>query len=496
MSNHPPALLEPEVAGKLLQKALEKADKQPLAPLTVADAATRSGLSLRDAERGLHWLSAEYRGALRVTDQGELLFVFPHGFAQPWVTRDAVSRFFDRAGHVLAGVGRFVVRAWLTVVLLAYVAIFLAVVIGLTVAQSNGNNRSRGNFGGGLVFVVLRVLGDALFWTFHPFSPFAYRTYGYGYGGQRSSWAPRPARKNKGDEIPFYEKVNRFFFGPPPPEVDPLEQQRRILAEIRAGKGRVGLADVMRVTGLPREQVDPMMARLMVDYDGDVSVSSEGGITYHFEALRKTAEESAVQASPEPAWNHAPELAPLTGNEGGTNFLIVLLNGFNLVMSLVALGNGWTIENLIQLFQPPRLQHFTPGLPIALGVVPLVFSAALFLIPIVRAALRPARAKKVAKERGRLALLRVVLNKIGEKQPITEPALVTAYRKASGLDPDDKELTRELVRLGGDVQIGAEGQVRYRFADLETEAAALEAEREAAEDEEQRPGKVVFSSDE
>ena len=65
--------------------------------------------------------------------------------------------------------------------------------------------------------------------------------------------------------------------------------ERRILAEIRAQKGRIGLADVMRVTGLPREEADPLMARLMLDYEGDVEVSEEGGIIYRFEALRKTA---------------------------------------------------------------------------------------------------------------------------------------------------------------------------------------------------------------
>jgi hypothetical protein len=37
--------------------------------------------------------------------------------------------------------------------------------------------------------------------------------------------------------------------------------------------------------------------------------------------------------------------------------------------------------------------------------------------------------------------------------------------------------------------------VRYRFVDLETEAAALEAEREAASDEEKKVGRVIFASD-
>ena len=45
----------------------------------------------------------------------------------------------------------------------------------------------------------------------------------------------------------------------------------------------------MRVTGLPRDKADPLMARLMLDYEGDVGVSEDGGIFYRFAALRKTA---------------------------------------------------------------------------------------------------------------------------------------------------------------------------------------------------------------
>ena len=49
--------------------------------------------------------------------------------------------------------------------------------------------------------------------------------------------------------------------------------EQRLIAAIRAGKGRIGLGDVMRVTGYPREKADPLMAKLMLDYDGDVAVS-------------------------------------------------------------------------------------------------------------------------------------------------------------------------------------------------------------------------------
>jgi hypothetical protein len=42
------------------------------------------------------------------------------------------------------------------------------------------------------------------------------------------------------------------------------------------------------------------------------------------------------------------------------------------------------------------------------------------------------------------------------------------------------------------VSIEPTGNTRWRFADLETEAAAVAAEREAAPDEEARLGKVIF----
>ena len=492
--------MEPAKAGERLRAAL----KEPKKPHTVADASAASGLPLRDAERGLNWLSSEYRGQLRVTDQGELLHLFPHGFHKPWETRDFFTRAFDKIGHFLAGLARFVVRAWLTIVLLGYVAIFVAILIGLAVAQSNSRSSRRGGDLGGLIFIVFRVLADAMFWTFHPFSPFAYRNRGYGFGQQQSGWGA-VAEKPKADEVPFYEKVNRFFFGPTPKPEDPHALEKRLLAEIRRDKGRIGLADVMRVTGLPREQADPMMARLMVDYDGDVVVSEEGGITYRFPALRKTAEGDDVElAGSQPsdgdagdAFANAPKLAPFTGNGGGSNFLIVALNAFNMLMGYWAIDQGLTLSRIAKALSGIPLQKIPfDGTPIALGVVPLVFSFALFAIPLGRALLRPAKVRKIAHERGRLAVLREVITRVKSKTPVREAALIDAWAKAAGSEPAPKELTRELVRIGGDVQIQPDGAVRYRFADLETEAAALEQERAEAGEEEKKPGKVVFSSEE
>jgi hypothetical protein len=384
-------------------------------------------------------------------------------------------------------------------VLVAYVVIFVALLIALTAARSN-DSRDRGGGGFSFAGVFLRIIADALFWTFHPFSPFAYRYYGE---PAWSAQAYRPSgyyREPQRDKTPFYEKVNRYFFGPDAPPPDPRAMERKVVAEIRAQKGRIGLADVMRVTGLPRDEADPLMARLMLEYDGTVSVSEDGGIAYRFAEIRKTAADpSEREGGPRPAavWAEPASLQPLTGNSGGSNLLITLLNGFNLIASLWALSNGMTLSRVSLLLQGvPWLKLPPAGTAWALGVVPLVFSIALFALPVFRAIWRPIKARRVARENGRRALVRKVLERVGRRDGVTEEELAGAWAEAAGTTPDPKTISREVVKLGGDVDLErVEDGVRYRFPDLELEAKAVQAEREAAAEEEARVGPIIFSSE-
>ena len=500
MAKAPPTFLEPEAAARVVVSALES----PRTPLTVADAATKSGLALRDAERALAFLTHEYRGHLRVSEEGELVHVFPNGFTKPWETRDAVSRAFSAVAKGFSGAARFIVRAWLTIAIFAYVGIFVGVLLAITLARQGDRDGIPGSH---LLAVLFRVLADALFWTFHPFSPLAIGASaprGYGQYGA-------PIR----DETPFYEKVNRFVFGPTPPAVDPRESDRALLAEIRAKRGRIGLADVMRVTGLSREVADQKMARLMLDYDGDVDVSEAGGITYRFAALRKTADEIASAPAQKAVWETPRRLPELTGNTTGTNVLVGLLNVFNLMMAYVAIQGNFTLARLWNIFtmvRHPELELESlgyDGLPVVLGLVPLVFSAVLFLLPLARAVRRPVEERAVARENGRLGLLREILAHANARTSAPSDTLRAAWARAAGSEPTEPELTRAIVELGGDVDLdasehpkariaeggGEASPVRYRFSDLEAEAEALEDQRHDAPEAEAKLGKMVFTSE-
>jgi hypothetical protein len=499
-----PRLMEPTAAADVLRRKIA----DPTKPMTVADASVASGLPLRDAESGLHWLTSEFRGHLRVTEDGDLVHVFPNGFTKPWETREATWRVLSAIGRGILGAGRFIVRAWLLIAMIAYALLFVAVIIGLTFAR--GSSDRDDGVGAHLLGGLVRAIADALFWTFHPWSPL-YIGHGDGFASQARQ--QRAMRGRDPNEVPFYEKVNRFVFGPTAPPVEPHAVRTRILEEIRAQKGRIGLADVMRVTGLPREEADPLMARLMLDHEGTVEVAEQGGIIYRFEGLRRTAESQAQTAQapsiahayparPRAAWETPAKLPPLTGNPGGSNFAIGALNAFNLIASAVAIAKGLTLANLFLLltYHPPRgappLVLPNDGVPIVLGVIPLVFSLAIFALPVVRALMRLRAEKKVALENARLAILREVLTRAPKKEPVPDEALRVAYRVATGSDPTSKEITARVVDLGGDVDVGPDGEVRYRFADLEAEAEALEDERAHASPKEAQLGRVVFASDE
>lgn len=471
--------MEPKAAGEIVRAAFG----DPKTPVTVADAAVKSGLALRDAESGLTYLTKEYRGHLRVTEDGELLYFFPQGFEQPWIQRERWERVASAVGRAVLGTLRFVVRAWLLIALTFYALAFVAILIGLSTQNRDRNDSRRGS--GDLGAALFRALFDAMFWTFHPFSPFAYR---------RSWGEERPARREP--SVPLYEKVNRFVFGPTAAPVDPHAKMANVLEAIRAGKGRIGLSDVLRVTGLPREQADGMMASLMLDYEGDVEVGEQGGIYYRFEALRKTAAVKPASWQPPAAWDAMPTDRPLTGNTVSANLFVGLLNGFNLAMSAFVLSTNLTLVDLLVMFHR-RVPAWVPtgGVPVVFGLVPLLLSLLVFAVPLVRAVARPWKNAQRAKERGRLAMLREILERAPNAQPVDEDQLRKAYRLAAGTEPTDETIRERIVELGGDVDLEGGVPVKYRFPDLEEEAAAVAEERERADDDEAKVGAVIFTSE-
>jgi hypothetical protein len=455
--------------------------------LTVADGATRGGLALRDAEMGLRWLASERGGQLKATEKGELLYSFPKGPVPP-AQPTALGRALRATGRALASVGRFIVRAWVSVVMVTYALVFVGVAIAVASSRE-------GEGAGDALAGVLDVIVEALYWTFHPFSPVNW--------GREPVWVRSGRRRKRG--LPFYERVNRFVFGPPPVVEDPRERERRVLEEIRRCEGRVGPGDVMRVSGVDRETAERELLRLVVDYDGDIQVSDDGAIVYVFKALRTTAGQAL--SAPKVAWSERRTVPPLTGNSASTNLVLAALNGFNVVASGIVVAGGLTVERIFQLIEHARLvavlgpeaPPLAPahGIPLLLGWVPLVFSTGLFLLPARRALRRRREKAAIAAENGRRALMRLTLAEPGGVSELAPAVARRAWLAAAGAKDSagvTKEIEAAVRALGGEIDLDAAGVVVYRFSTEANERRALRALRAAAPAVEAAAGDVVFSS--
>ena len=111
-------------------------------------------------------------------------------------------------------------------------------------------------------------------------------------------------------------------------------------------------------------------------------------------------------------------------------------------MSSVAISNSWTLDKLRYIFSiasqrlPNELLPPPPpeGTSLLLGWIPLTFSLALFLIPIIRASLRNKKKKEIDAKNGKRGLFCVILTssvftvlkkalfvRLGRKMPKIKP---------------------------------------------------------------------------
>lgn len=418
---------------------------------TIADAAARSGLPLRDAELGLHRLLQVHRGHLSVTASGELLFRFPHGIIKPFGGALGVVRLLGRG---VAGLVRWTGRLALTLFILGYTVVAaLAMCLGAIALAILAEDGGPAEAIGYILYATFELIGDALYWTFHPLRA-------------PDEFDDTPHRQPRA----FYQRVNGLFLGPPRRDHDPRAAARLLVSEIRARQGRIGLGDVVRVTGLLPDAAGPLVSRLLVDYDGHVDVTDDGAIVYRFPALRPSVGETTI--APPAIWRRARPLPAFTGNTGGTNAKILGL------LSFVA-AFGWL--------------GLTLELPLWAGALPFYGSLALIALIVLRVPFFIARRRAERREHGRRAVLRLANDGACERHGVTTEEFASAYREAADTTIEPQQLQRLLIDLGGDLVIADDGSTTWRFPTLELELGALALVRARSGDEHQL-GPVEFTS--
>ncbi len=436
-------------AARILRKALEERSGR----LTHADAMAVTGLPRYQAETALKSLVKTYKSHLEATDKGEIIYDFGKRLESRLALplRERLEPVF----RALWSGFKFVFKIAIVGTLIFYFVAFLAMLIAIMFARSSGD-RDRDD--GPDFFMPL-----IWFWGWGP-GPYGPHD-GYGRG------ARRPRRSQKA----MYKKVFDYVFGPPEAPKDELGDEKILLAYIRENGGRITASDLVALTGWDYARAEQEASRLMASYEGEPEVTDDGVVLYVFKDLRTTAGEREAGARPTMAWERPLADRPLTGNEGGTDAAITLVNAFNLlaplwIVPIFAARTGIDLSALAG----PFLQF------------PLWFSSLFFAVPLARWAKESRARKRRARWNARLRVLRRIWQSGGATRA---PGTL-----AEGPE-EEAALEALLAPLEADVTAGeGKSKMLYSFPRLAEERAAVDAARQLAGSGEKDAGAVVFSS--
>ena len=447
--------------------------------LTVADGAALSGMPLDRARQTLDGMLATYRSHLAATESGELLYAFGSRLRR----RDA-EPLRDRLARGARAIWRLFVLMFklaIVAVLVVYFLVFVALLLGLVFASLSSRDGDRNDRDGSFPLWLL-------FWIL---------PWDTGYR------APRRRRFTRRRSPKVHQQVFNFVFGPPRPVEEPGAADREILSYIRARRGRLCATDLVALRGLDLERAEQEATRLMCDYDGEPEVTEGGVVLYVFRELRRSAPGGRGEAPPRAgaerlprgsgwrvAWQREEPRPPLTGNSATADLVIGLVNGFNLLVPL------WIAPAAVA-----RLGIGRTGAVTWLVVVPLVFSATFFAVPLGRAVVRAVRDRARRRRNRRRELLRAVFGSSTDLDPqrMSVVDLDDLCRSLAPADPAQRSALRReadalVLELDGDVVLEGGGD-QVVFPRLHRELVAVREARARTPEAETSPGAVVFDSE-
>ncbi|WP_026099126.1 hypothetical protein [Kamptonema formosum] len=250
--------------------------------VTTGDVASKAGLELNLAERGLLALASDAGGHLQVAETGDIVYLFPKDFRA--ILRNKylqlqLKEWWEKVWRVLFYLIRisFGIALLLSILLIFLTIAVIIITVNSSNRDSNNRNDSRSS-GGGIIFVPNFWFGPNWYWFL--------------------SWdydSPHRHRQSQPREMNFLEAVYSFLFGDGNPNAD-LEERRwqEIATVIRNSKGAVVAEQIAPYLdelgeGYAKEYEEYMLP-VLTRFNGRPEVSPEGQIVYHFPDLQTAAQ--------------------------------------------------------------------------------------------------------------------------------------------------------------------------------------------------------------
>lgn len=241
--------------------------------VTIGDVASRAGLKLNEAQRALQALAADTDGFLEVSDEGDVLYVFPKDYRSKLAAKSLrlkIEPWLDKA----KAAGEYLVRVSFGTALIASIVLVYTTIIAIISSRSDEDNRGRRSRSYDSGFTLFFTPTD-LFWYWDP----------YYYKRRRVQ-----ADDNK---MNFIESVFSFVFGDGDPNQGIEEERWKLIGQYIASNGGVVAAEELAPyldLGKAQDVSDESyILPVLLRFDGQPEIDEEGNILYRFPSLQRTA---------------------------------------------------------------------------------------------------------------------------------------------------------------------------------------------------------------
>lgn len=489
-----------EVRERLL-RALNGATKD----WASADLARATGLPLAQINTEMPAISDEYRGRLKVSEKGDVLYSFPQGLRSRYRGFGPTMRKLWRTvtkGATAAG--KVLFKVWILVTLFGYFFLFIALAIlaffGSIALQQGGGSRDRSDRrGGGIGGLWLTTnLFDSMIRLWFYSELF------------RSSDARYRDSYVKRERHPLHKAVFSHVFGDGDPNAEwNTVLKKAFVAFVQTHKGVITLPEFMAISGLKPEEAQDRITQFLVEFEGSPEVSENGALYFFFPSLlAKASDVSAPAASAFPLKRlkrFSSNNAKMDRTFRWINIVNLLFGSYYLLNSInvgtdviVQTSQGATLRGGLTLVYSYTIYLFSqmgaaqPAVLTGwvLGAVPLAFSALFFGIPLVRSWRMKRENETLKRENMRKVLYSAVIaNPAGfDHRTVSLPS--------EEVRPSRPEAVQEEVQhlaAWGSGEISAEGI--WIFKDVEFTQREAAQVRASVREADYAPQKTVFDTD-
>lgn len=241
--------------------------------VTIGDVASRAGLELNLAQKTLQALAADSNGFLEVSDEGDVLYVFPKDYRSNLTTKSLkikVEPLLEKAKLA----AEYLVRVSFGTALIASIVLVYTTIIVILSSRSEEDNRGRRSsrsYDTGFSFYLSPT---DLFWYW---DPYYYR---------------RRQMRDENRDMNFIDSVFSFVFGDGDPNQGIEEERWKLIGEYISSNGGVvaaeELAPYLDVETADNDD-DSYILPVLLRFNGEAEVDEEGNILYRFPSLQRTA---------------------------------------------------------------------------------------------------------------------------------------------------------------------------------------------------------------